>query len=142
MFPNPRISWLYLLCGLFVLRVLAQPIAWYLSWEGFFAAARWSSGVIDYPLLLALQLVVVLSMLVGIWMVGRVRLSRFQSSALKALALVYAATMLLRLSIGLIWPDLHAWFQFPLPAFFHLVIAAYLCVLAALLRPDSQGAKL
>lgn len=141
MFPRPRISWLYLFCSLFALRVLAQPIARHLSWEGFFAPERWSSGVIEYPLLLAMQLIVVSLMCAGIWLVGRIRLSSFHGYAIKALAVVYAATMIARLAIGYLFPDSHAWFQFPLPTLFHLVIAAYLYSLAALLQRESQGAK-
>ena len=141
MFPRLRISCLYLLCGLFAVRVLAQPIAWMLSWEGFFAPARWSSGAIDYSLLLVLQIIVIILMSMGIRLVGQVRLSNFLVLVIKILAVVYAVTMFNRLAIGLFFPDAHAWFHYPLPTVFHLVIAAYLYCLAALFQRESKGEK-
>jgi hypothetical protein len=48
---------------------------------------------------------------------------------------IYFGAMFLRLVIGLSVPLAPAWFSATIPAFFHLVLAAYILVLAGYLRP-------
>lgn len=117
------------LTGLFALRVAAQyaesvsPSTLIADFD------RWSSGAIDYPLLLSAQLVILAVMFAGICLLPRLRLKQALLDALKYFATVYFAIMLVRLVIALSGISSRTWFQLPLPAFFHLVLASYLfCV--------------
>lgn len=117
------------LTGLFAFRVAAQFV------ESVFPSTlipdfdRWSSGAINYQLLLSLQLVILVAMIAGICRLPRLRLKRASLGALKYFAILYFAIMSARLVIALAGISSLSWFQLPLPAFFHLVLAGYLfCV--------------
>ena len=59
--PSQRYApWLWLLLGLFVLRVLAQPLALPVNTPLLPRFESWHSGVLPYPVLLLIQLIIVL----------------------------------------------------------------------------------
>jgi hypothetical protein len=122
---------LWALLALFAFRVAAEPLqAWhplaFLPPHG-----AWSSGALPYPLLLALQLVILAAAGWSAWrlsrgeMVARRRLGGW----LTALGGFYCAGMAARLALGLTVLSAHPWFGKPVPAFFHLVLAGFVLVL-------------
>jgi len=127
--PSQRYApWLWLLLGLFVLRVLAQPLALPVNTPLLPRFESWHSGVLPYPVLLLTQLIIVL------WLA---RTSRaFTSGAVVpragigraaiAFGSVYFLAMVARLLLGATVLADQRWFASPLPTFFHLVLAAFL----------------
>lgn len=129
---------LKVLTGLFAVRVIAQPVAAAFSIGGDFAFERWSSGLIVYPVLLAIQFVVLGSMVLGIGFSDRVTAGRRTIGILRGLAFAYGVTMSLRLAIGLAVPDISGWFAYPLSSAFHLVLAVYLWTWAGCIENNSK----
>lgn len=123
------------LTALFGVRVIAQLGSIFVvdGWvfDGWIPAfERWSSGVIPYPLLLVLQLLILVSMVSGCAYPGRWRPGSSAIRTMKWLALAYFLIMLLRLIVALSGVSSPPWWQMPLPALFHLVLAGYLYLFA------------
>ena len=132
------------LAGLFALRVLGQVPAAFAPqllppyWPPMRA---WYSGLLPYPLLLPIQLIILAAQARHItrwWRcpppAARPRLAR----TLIIAAVLYAATMLIRyaLAVGLRDPGPHPWWAGGLiPVTFHLVLAGYLAVWGIGLQP-------
>jgi hypothetical protein len=120
--------WLWLLLGLFALRVIAQPMAlvvpvWFLP-----PFESWYSGVLPYGILLSAQILIIAWLAWTAWRfstgdvtprsrVGRVGL---------ALGGLYFGSMVLRLFLGATVLRGQRWFASPVPTVFHLVLASYL----------------
>lgn len=127
---------LWLLTFMFCLRVAGQliqvvsPVPWLPP------LAAWQGSEIPYPLLLISQTAIVMAMLyVAVRHAStEVRRRPRLGSWLLLGGSVYFLGMALRLIIGLAGWSEAPWFQRPIPAFFHLVLAAYLLVLAAFHR--------
>jgi hypothetical protein len=127
--PSQRYApWLWLLLGLFVLRVIAQPLALQVDTPLLPRFESWHSGLLPYPVLVLTQLIIVL---------GLARTSRaFTSGAVVpragigtaaiAFGSVYFVAMAARLVLGATALADQRWFASPLPTFFHLVLAAFL----------------
>ena len=116
------------LTALFLLRILAQPLTDRIPALPPFDA--WQGSRLPYPLLLASQLLILALM---IW--GNLRASGLHpqprlARALTIFGAAYFATMFVRLCLGLVWADAPVWFQRPLPAFFHLVLASWVLLIA------------
>jgi hypothetical protein len=127
------------LTALFVLRIAAQPLAGLLPVLPSFA--HWQGSDLPYPLLLALQLALLALMLAVNFYAGRTGLPHRPrlARALAILGVLYFAAMFARLFVGLLWADAPVWFQRPLPAFFHLVLASWLLLIAReLWRPHVE----
>lgn len=115
---------------LFGLRILAQPLSRAVpELPGFDA---WHGGVLPYPALLLAQLAIAAAMVVvnlrvarGI-LVPRPRVGRW----LAWLGTLYFTGMLLRLVLGQTLYPSSTWLDRPLPTLFHLVLAAWLLLLA------------
>lgn len=124
--------WLWLLAGLFALRVVAQPLATVTGWRLLPPFAAWQSGALPYGVLLTTQV-----LLLG-WMAwtarevgaGRLVAARRIGRRLAAIAAVYGTVMSARLLLGATAFRGHWWLDAPLPTVFHLVITTYLAVLA------------
>jgi hypothetical protein len=111
-------------------RVAAQPLS---LWSG--AAFlppfdAWHSGVLPYAVLLTSQLAIVAGAYVLIrgLSAGAVRPRRGVGRVVLAAGSVYAAVMLARLLLGGTVMSGHPWFARPLPALFHLDLAAFVLV--------------
>jgi hypothetical protein len=128
--PRPHALALWGLTLLFGLRILAQPLSRIVpELPGFDA---WHSGVLPYPALLLSQLAITSAMVIvnlrlarGV-LVPRPRLGRW----LTLLGTLYFAGMLLRLVLGQTLYTGSSWLDRPLPTLFHLVLAAWLLLLA------------
>lgn len=116
---------------LFFLRVLGQALVVFFSVSWLPSAERWASGLIPYPALLAIQLVMLIGMArivsdvwrcKGLFAETRMRLAGF----LVAFSALYAASMLLRYVITMLLRPEMRWFGGTIPIFFHFVLAAFL----------------
>lgn len=115
---------------LFGLRILAQPLSRVVpELPGFDA---WHGGMLPYPVLLLFQLAIAATMvnvnlrLARGAIMPRPRLGRW----LAMLGTLYFAAMLLRLVLGQTLFPGSSWLNRPLPTLFHLVLAAWLLLLA------------
>jgi len=122
--------WLWILAGLFALRVAAQPLALVVNSRFLPRFESWHSGVVPYPLLVGAQLLILLWLLSTAWFVARgaVRPVRKLGGILIGAAGLYGVTMLARLVLGATLLRDERWFASPLPTVFHLVLASYLYV--------------
>jgi hypothetical protein len=122
--------WLYLILGLFVLRVIAQPLALVLPAGAVPAFESWHSGALPYGWLLASQLLIIVALARAamLFATGRARPRRRLGHVLVAFGGLYFASMLVRLVLGATWLSGDRWFASPIPTVFHLVLAsALLC---------------
>ena len=117
--------WLWLLTALFAFRVIAQPLA--LVWDPLPPFESWHSRTLPYAALLFFQILIllVMSLITMRFSRGAVRPSRVLGAALLAFGGLYFGVMLVRLVAGLTLMQGHGWFDRPLPAVFHLVLASF-----------------
>ena len=119
---------------LFALRVLGQLlVAWFaVSWLP--PMEQWFSGLIPYPLLLTIQILMLLLMVkivaaiwrgAGFYGQRRPHWSRF----LKSFSAVYAASMALRYILTMILQPEMRWFGGAIPITFHFVLAGFIFTL-------------
>jgi uncharacterized protein len=120
--------WLWLLLALFVVRVVAQPLALIVH-AGFLPPfEEWQSGAVPYPILVVAQVLIIL----WLWRTaarftgGRVVPRRRLGAIMLALGGIYFLTMVVRLVLGLTLLSEQRWFASPIPTVFHLVLATAL----------------
>ena len=121
---------LWFLTGLFMLRIVAQPLSLLFSDLPTFDA--WHGNAMSYPLLLASQLVIL-----ALMVTMNIRISRSRPNPQPKLARgltlfgwLYFIGMFARLVVGLTIDAAPAWFDRPLPSVFHLVLAAWILIVA------------
>lgn len=127
------VSALWLLIALFCLRVTGQliqaisPVSWLPP------LTVWQGSALPYEALLAIQVAIIFAMLriVTRHAAGAVQRRPRLGNWLLFAGAVYFLGMAARLIIGLAdWSE-YPWFHRPIPAFFHLVLASYVLLLAA-----------
>ena len=122
--------WLWCLLGLFVIRVIAQPLSLFVESSYLPAFDAWHSGALPYWALGLSQLLVIAVFAFLAWTVSSVRVAPRRRVGIVMLVLggTYFVAMLARLALGAtILNDQH-WFARPLPTVFHLVLASFLLV--------------
>jgi len=121
---------LAILTLLFALRVLGQALVVFFSVDWLPDTEHWFSGVIRYPILLAIQAVMLPGMVkitADIWRARgffaepRPGCSRF----LIACSIIYAISMVLRYALTMRYRPEMRWFGGTIPIFFHFVLAAF-----------------
>lgn len=123
---------LTLLTALFALRVAVQAIQYWTPLP-FLPPHDWFQGSrLPYGLLLVAQLLILAVMVRAIVQIvqGRRYRSPGQVRFLTGAAVLYLLAALGRAAIGLFWPDAHPWFRSPVSVVFHLVLAAFVALLA------------
>jgi len=122
---------LALLTTWFFLRVLGQALAVFLQVDWLPATEHWASGLIPYPILLTIQVVMLIVMVkistdvwraVGFFSQPRPSCARF----LIAFSVIYAGAMTLRYVLTMICRPEMRWLGGTIPIFFHFVLAAFL----------------
>ena len=116
---------------LFFLRVLGQALVVFFSVDWLPSDEQWASGLIPYPILLAIQVVMLIGMAKivfdvrrgkGFFAQMRMRLASF----LVSFSAIYAGSMLLRYVVTMLLRPEMRWFGGAIPIFFHFVLAAFL----------------
>lgn len=127
---------------LFALRVLGQMLVAFLGVTWLPPMEQWSSGLIPYPPLLAIQLFMLLVMIHivrDVWR-GHGYFSRTTPNRaaqfLIAFSAVYAAAMVLRYVVTMSLRPEMRWASGTIPIFFHFVLAGFIFTLG-----HSLGAK-
>jgi hypothetical protein len=134
--PLLTASVLLLLEGLFVLRVGGQLLVVHRSPRWLPQAEQWASGLLPYPLLLGIQVVVIglmTAMALGIAL-GWPALAAPRpglGSLVVVLAVTYAVAMLARFVLRAATPPQRRRPAGTIPIVFHLVLATWLLVLGA-----------
>ena len=132
---------IWVLQGLFALRVLGQiyvglyqPV-WLPSWD------EWYSGLMPYPWLLPTQLVMLMAMTAtsydytrgdGRLFIESMRVRR----TVRVVSYVYAAAMLIRYCLTMWLEPEMRWLHGTIPIVFHLVLATYLYLLTV--KPTAE----
>jgi hypothetical protein len=129
--PSPHGRILALLTALFALRVIGQCIVEMFSVQWLPPSSAWASGLIPYPILLAVQIVMLAAMLKIVADVSRERGFGAQprpawSRFLIGFSAVYAAAMALRYVLTMIFIPEMRWLGGVIPISFHFVLAAFL----------------
>jgi hypothetical protein len=127
--PSQRYApWLWLLLGLFTIRVLAQPIALHVDTPLLPRFESWHSGLLPYPVLVLTQVIIILWLSRTAWTftTGAIAPRSGFGVVMMAFGGVYFAAMVLRLLLGATVLADERWFASPLPTVFHLVLATYL----------------
>ena len=124
-------SWMLLLAGLFGLRVLAQLIQAIYPVPFIPPFQAWHGAVMPYPALVASQFVIIFAMAVVLLRLraDAVVPRRWKYRVCFGLGGVYFSFMAFRLIAGLTFLSDHSWFSKSLPAFFHIVLAAFILLL-------------
>lgn len=127
---GPYGRWLWLLLGLFLVRVVAQSLAALTGWTWLPPFSAWQSGALPYPLLLAAQLAIAAGMAAAAAGVsaGRTRPRPAVGRVLAAVAMVYGGVMGTRLVLGLTAFRGHWWLDAPLPTVFHLGLTTFIAL--------------
>lgn len=124
-------SWMLLMAGLFGLRVLAQLIQAIYPLPFIPPFQAWHGAVMPYPVLVVSQFLIILVMAVVLLRVkaGAVVPRRWKYRVCFSLGGLYFSFMAFRLIAGLTFLSDHPWFSKSLPAFFHVVLAAFILLL-------------
>jgi hypothetical protein len=121
---------LAILTLLFALRILGQALVVFFSVGWLPATEHWFSGLIRYPILLGIQLVMLAVMIKIASDIGRGR-GFFakprpgRSRLLVACGIFYAVSMVLRYALTMTYRPEMRWFGGIIPIFFHFVLAAF-----------------
>jgi len=132
--PNRHGPILALLTALFFLRVLGQALVAYASVGWLPAMQHWASGLIPYPALLAIQIVMLVVMIkisTDIWRSKGFFATPQLSSArlLIGFSAIYSGSMVLRYVLTMIFQPEMRWLGSAIPIFFHFVLAAFIYTL-------------
>jgi len=118
------------LAALFFLRVMGQMLVAFISVTWLPAMQHWYSGLIPYPVLLAIQLLMLAIMIkistdisrgAGLFAKKRPGWSRF----LVRFSALYAGVMALRYILTMTFKPEMRWFGGVIPIFFHFILAAF-----------------
>lgn len=141
-----RPALLWLLTGLFALRVAGQALVAFLH-AGFLPPmAEWYSGLVPYPVLLPVQLVMLAVMAkinadmsrgAGTFATPRPRLGR----GLRWFALIYFLAMVIRYVATMALHPEQRWLGETIPIVFHWVLAAYVFVWGGLTMAPAAHAR-
>lgn len=125
---------LALIAALFACRVLGQALVAFVGVPWLPAENQWMSGVIPYPSLLMIQLIMLMVMvkIIGeIWRgkgVFAVRRPHWSDFLMKFSA-AYAGLMVLRYALTMIFHPEMRWLGDIIPIIFHMVLAGFIFVL-------------
>src|SRR5437762_2811263 len=145
-FPSRQAPFLAFLPLLFFFRVLGQALVVFFSVSWLPSVEQWASGLIAYPTLLAIQVVMLIAMVKivsdvwrgkGFFAQTRTHLAGF----LVSFSAIYAGSMLLRYIITMILRPEMRWFGATIPIFFHFVLAAFLYTWGKIPRSRSDICK-
>ena len=129
---DPYGSCAWSLSALFAARVLGQAVQRWMPQPFLPPFEAFQGSRLPYWLLLFSQLLILVVMVRVAWRVQTDRLvpSRRVGLWLAGAGVVYMAFALGRIAVGLAVPGAEAWFKTWIPAFFHVVLAAFLLVVS------------
>jgi hypothetical protein len=132
--PYAVVFWL--LTSLFFLRVVGQFLVTYWAVPFLPPMSEWYSGLIPYPVLLPIQilLLIVMTMIgyhfttgTGVFLIQKRRVGL----GLKYFSYLYFGSMVLRYIITMAFHPEQRWFGGTIPIFFHWILAGYIFTLGS-----------
>src|SRR5688572_22900502 len=140
MSSGPRANhavWLWALSGLFFLRVLGQVLVEFAGAGYLPPSAEWYSGLMPYPILLPVQVIILAAMVyINIGISRGTLFIRSRPTLSKVLlygSILYVGLMVVRYLVsGSLHPERRFWPPGSLPIVFHFVLAGYLYTLGRL----------
>lgn len=135
---------LCILLLLFALRVAGQAVQRWQPQAFLPPFEEFQGSGMPYPALLTIQLVILAVMGRICWRVrsGALDPRRRTGAILRAFGGVYMAGSLARIAVGLLMPDAPGWFTAWIPAFFHVVLATFVMVVAHCHLNNSNSTEL
>jgi len=123
---------LFLLTSLFFIRVLGQAVQYWYPLTLLPPFGDFQGSSLPYTLLFSIQLIILFFMY---WVAWKVRNRRLMPNLrigrwLLVLGIIYMTGSVIRIAIGLVIIDAVAWFTSWIPAVFHVVLAAFILVMA------------
>lgn len=117
-----------LLLGLFIFRVVAQLLQYFLDLTFLPPFESWDSGILSYKFLFTAQILTIFVLSKTIYKIAldKIVLSIKTGYIFITLGTLYFAIMFFRLIAGLTLIQDVKWFAYPIPSFFHLVLACFL----------------
>ena len=128
---NPYLPWPGVLTGLFLFRVVAQPLTLFYDTPFLPPFDHWHSGALPYYALLSCQ-IIILTLLIRVVLGmanGRITPIGRLGAFLFPLGVIHFVAMVIRLALGLTELSNHHWFTRHIPTFFHLVLATFVLLL-------------
>src|SRR5229473_429589 len=125
--------WMWLLLGLFVLRVVGQMLVAFLEVSFLPPMAEWYSGLLSYPILLPVQWIIVALFTVICIDLSRgrgvfARPNRRAGIVLTWISLIYFTSMVARYVIIMRVHPERRWLHDTIPIWFHMILASYLFI--------------
>lgn len=133
---------LTLLTVLFFARVAGQLITQIGQIDWLPPDALWHAETVSYSMLLALQALILAAMFFTVFRLDRISPRPGLAALIAPLAVVYGAVMLARALVGSADLTDIAWFDKPISTPFHIVLAAWLLIIAHHLGDDGLRARL
>lgn len=117
-----------LLLGLFIFRVATQLLQYFLDLTFLPPFESWDSGILSYKFLFTAQILTIFVLSKTIYKIAldKIVLSIKTGYIFITLGTLYFAIMFFRLIAGLTLLQDVKWFAYPIPSFFHLVLACFL----------------
>ena len=121
--------------ALFMLRVAGQFLVAFFHIPFLPSMQQWYSGLLPYPILLSVQLLMIVIMMKivsdftrgsGFFIFPRTRLG----PVLKWLSYLYFSSMVLRYILTMTWHPERRWFDGTIPIWFHMILAGFLYTLS------------
>jgi hypothetical protein len=123
---------MWLTTALFSLRIIGQALQRWLPQPWLPPFGSWQGSTISYPVLIALQFVIIGAMALGAYGAWKATTRPSRRAMLWAAWLggIYMAAAIARLVIGYVVPDAPSWFTARISGVFHVVLAGYVLALA------------
>jgi hypothetical protein len=126
---------MWVMLGLFVLRVIGQMLVAFLGVSFLPPMDEWYSGLMSYPILLPVQWVIIVTLSAICIDVSRGRgafahPNRRVGTFLTWFSVVYFASMVARYAITMTIHPERRWLHDTIPIWFHMVLASYLFILS------------
>lgn len=136
--------WLVFLLSLFGLRIVGQLIQYIAETSYLPPFSEWQGSSLPYPALFGAQLLIFLSLTYTIY---RIRVNRIEPRKWKhtlsiSIGSIYFTVMAARLIMGQTILSGDSWFDKPIPATFHLVLASFIIILGFYLKALHENQKI
>lgn len=128
---------------IFVLRVVSQLVQYMFDLRFFPSFSKLHSGFVSYEILLVMQTIIILIFIKTIYKIytTRIQLSTKRGYGLIVSGSLYFCFMLFRFIAGLTFLKNVNWFAYPIPSFFHMVLALFLIILGFYFLSETRVSK-
>ncbi len=139
--PQDYLPYFMLLLALFLFRVASQLLQYFFNLPFLPPYESWDSDTLPYGLLIVIQLFIVFLFSKIVYKIysDKIRPNAQIGYSLIAIGTFYFVVMLFRLIGGLTLLQDIKWFTYPIPSFFHLVLASFIILFGYVHLSISRG---